>query len=333
MGIRNRSGVGFFDKVPEHEEFLEQLNDSLLELEAGIRDRAGASYPSIHVIGLPRSGTTLMTQAITASMRVGYINNLIAAFWKAPVCGVGLSQALARTHERPRLYSNYGRTESVWGPHEFGYFWSRILNVLELEEPTTKARLSVNLANLRIELDAICNAFRRPTVFKSFFLGWFADLLNQSLNSFGVVYVYRDPVECACSLLKMRRKTHRDENAWTSLKPLEYDWLKEQPYWVQVAGQVYFLKRVFEQRIDRIRDDRVLWVAYSDLITQPAETLAEVARFCGRLADEDLMDGCLDYDEIRPSHAQTKKDDWQRVSEAYSKFEHGEYSHIDWDRD
>ena len=62
---------------PEREEFLERLN-AWLVLHADAEHRQLAeTVPTLHVIGAPRSGTTLLHQALVSRLDLGYVDNLV----------------------------------------------------------------------------------------------------------------------------------------------------------------------------------------------------------------------------------------------------------------
>ena len=87
-----------FQKDRESEQFLQKLNDILAPSQEAEYEDLPEKYPTLHIIGAPRSGTTLLYQLLTSHLQVGFINNLIASFWKAPVYGIRLSQKLMASY-------------------------------------------------------------------------------------------------------------------------------------------------------------------------------------------------------------------------------------------
>ena len=79
--------VGAYRKDASFEHVLKALNDSLAECHDRELLDLEERFPTIHVIGAPRSGTTLLTQLVSSSLDVGYINNLIAAFCASHAMG------------------------------------------------------------------------------------------------------------------------------------------------------------------------------------------------------------------------------------------------------
>ena len=70
------------------------LNENLQKVQQQLYNTITEDQTSIHIIGAPRSGTTLLSQLLLSYTQVGYINNLIAAFWNAPLYGIHLSKKL-----------------------------------------------------------------------------------------------------------------------------------------------------------------------------------------------------------------------------------------------
>ena len=115
---------GSYKKDMENEQYIEQMNILLMEKEKTKYQQIpdNNTRPIIFVLGLPRSGTTLLTQLLIAGLNVGYIDNLVARFWLAPIHGIRLSRAVLEKKQFS-FTSDYGKTPSIDGPHEFSYFW------------------------------------------------------------------------------------------------------------------------------------------------------------------------------------------------------------------
>ena len=69
-----------FRKDAAEEFFLDDLNQRLAAAHDQELVERPELFPTLHVVGPPRSGTTLLMQLLAAHLEVGYINNLIAAF-------------------------------------------------------------------------------------------------------------------------------------------------------------------------------------------------------------------------------------------------------------
>lgn len=265
-----------FSKNISDEEFLAGLNAALIEFEADQYRDLSESLPTLHVIGPPRSGTTLLSQLVATHLDVGYISNLVAAFWRAPVTGIKLANKLLFEHKPASLESTFGRTHGIAEPHEFGYFWSHHLAYREMRAPGVGDRPAIDWDNLRRVLINISAAFGKPVIFKNFMVVWHMKSMSAALPKTCYVRLRRDPLDNALSLLRMREEFLGDKSSWASLKPAEFAELRERPYWEQVAGQVHFLNRAIDDATSQVDDRCVLEIELADLCREPGAALNRI---------------------------------------------------------
>ena len=116
-----------FAKQDRDELFRDELNQAFrhIPFTTAPASLSVEQLPILYIVGVPRSGTTLLSQLVSRYCPVGYINNLIARCWLRPSVGIALSRCLFgdRAREGITFHSSYGATQEVVGPHEFGYFW------------------------------------------------------------------------------------------------------------------------------------------------------------------------------------------------------------------
>jgi hypothetical protein len=214
--------LGAYAKDDAAEALLAAANEALAALEPPSDDAAGA-LPLVYVVGAPRSGTTVVHQLLARHLPLGYVDNLVARFWRRPSVGVALSrQVLGEPGTRAfGLASRHGVTEEAAGPHEFGYFWR---HWLRLDEAPTHhldaaAQARVDVDGLRAALAELRAAFGRPVVFKNVICGFHARLLTAVHPDSLFVHVVRDTEEVARSILGARLERYGTYDAWWSLKP------------------------------------------------------------------------------------------------------------------
>ena len=164
--------TGEFAKDSAGEEFLEKLNALLApQADADYLDLDEA-YPTLHVIGAPRSGTTLLHQTLASGLEIGYVNNLIAAFWRAPAYGIRLSRKLGIERLESSFESSFGRTSGIGEPHEFGYFWNDHLRYPDLSERPAGHEKTIDWAYLRRVIVNMAYESGGPMMFKPMLLIW-----------------------------------------------------------------------------------------------------------------------------------------------------------------
>ena len=271
---------GGYSKDAQDESFLRELNEYLEPRERELHGDVEIAAPFVFVLGLPRSGTTLMSQLLAYCLEVGYVDNVAARFWLAPVHGLRLSRGLAGGGaERPAFESDYARTADLRGIHEFGYFWRHwlrkesfadVAHAREREDEIDWTGLRRTLANMQAELGG------KPFVAKNVLASYHLPRLRAELGQVVYVYVERDPLDVAVSILDARRKYYSDPATWWSYMPPEVEELASLDYWEQIAGQVHYLTRFFEQALAEAGEDVVVRTTYEALCRNPRGVLDDV---------------------------------------------------------
>lgn len=267
---------GSYRREEDVERALLEMNDALA---AQVPTGTGSQpHATVLICGLPRSGTTLLYQALCWSLDVGYPNNLIARFWKAPAYGVALTRAVLGEERDDSFLSDYGRTPSIAGPHEFRFFWQQWLDVHALGDHLDFGdhRGHPGWPGLRSAVADMQAAFDRPLVFKSLYLGQFLPGLCEAFDKPLVVYVDRDPRDVALSILAARRSYYGRSDVWWSTMPPDYLELADLPFDVQIARQVTELRRIYEAKLAKLEPGTWVRVSYEDLCHSPAEAVAAV---------------------------------------------------------
>jgi hypothetical protein len=269
------------------EDFLLELNKLLMSSEAERYQDHRQEFPFIFVFGLPRSGTTLISQLIAHCLDVGYINNLMARFWLAPLTGVRLSKILLGDDKATDFCSNYAATSRLTDIHEFGYFWRYWLKK-DLVGDILHARAregDIDWAGLEKTLLNIQHEFGKAMVFKNIFGAYHVERFVNLLSKVLFVYIERDPLDVAVSILDAREKFYGDLNTWWSTYPPEYDALKGLPYMEQIGGQVYYLRRLYGRQIKAVRGKNIAVVSYKEMCSSPLDTLKRIAQACEQCCD------------------------------------------------
>ena len=263
--------AGRFRKDPTQEAFPGQLNAALAPFEAERYEQLEEELPTLHVVGAPRSGTTLLYQVIASGLEVGAVTNLVAAFWRAPVTGLRLARALGVERVHSSFDSSFGRTHGIAEPHEFGYFWNHHLRYPDLGERGPRHEETIDWRALALVIRNMARAAGAPMAFKPMLLTWHLERMVEAMPRTCYVWIRRDRVATALSLLEMRRSLFGSLDAWASLRPLEP--LDGEPPWRQVAAQVVLIERTIAAAARRLGPDRVLEVAYDELCRDPGGVL------------------------------------------------------------
>jgi len=274
---------GSYAKDPSGERFLEELNEYLAPRELELYEEREIEHALVFVLGLPRSGTTLLSQLLAYCLDAGYVNNFAARFWRAPVHGIRLARLIAAGAEPPSFESDYARTKSLLDIHEWGYFWRHWLEKHSFDDVVQAREREDELdwAGLRLALANVQHEFGKPFVAKNMLGAYHLPRLRRELGPVLYVLIERDELDAAVSILDARRKYYDDPRAWWSYIPPEYPRLKDLDEWEQVAGQVHYLARFYQRALAEVGDDAVVRVTYERLAKEPRTVLAEVAGRAG----------------------------------------------------
>ena len=283
----NRKRKAAFYKDESQETFLLEINRVLQQNEAEKYQDFEEVFPTVFVVGLPRSGTTLMTQLLARGLDIGYINNFTARFWLAPVTGIKLSNIIYGNKTDISFSSKYAATPGVSDVHEFGYFWrywlkkdniGQILKSKEIENEIEWDKLRRTILNMH---QAFGKGWMCKNIYGSYHIARMQWLLKKSI----FVYIERDPLDVAISIHDARKKFFEDTSLWWSTIPLEYEELRKKPAVEQIAGQVQHLRAFYKKEFENTDQDRYIRVHYDDVCKDPLTLLKtiqqKIAHFSG----------------------------------------------------
>lgn len=270
---------GAFDPeaIPHEEEFLQELNDELLEFDRTLTPRHPAGGPGLFIFGVPRSGTTLLYQLVAFCFDAGYISNVAARFWRVPLVGIRLSEAL-EVDDHPPFASRAGRTRGATGPHEFGYFWSRLFGYEGQQVRPEGAVEDWRWEAIEREVGRIHREFGRPVVHKNLTYAFHLPRFRRVFPDAVFLYLERDLADTGLSILATRETLHDDRTRWWSVEPRnggirERDLSPER----EVAEQIAALRERWEQGLKTVPEERVLRLRYRDLCRAPSGILDQIA--------------------------------------------------------
>jgi LPS sulfotransferase NodH len=255
---------------------LRRLNVLLARLAAGSDPSdSPLQHPPLFVVGAPRSGSTLLYQLLVAGFDVTYISNRHCRFHGAP--------ALVERFAPPRLpsepyVSSYGRTLGAGAPSECGEFWYRFFRKSPQYVSLAEADPS-SLQGLRAAVRALGDASGRPVVFKNLICSLRLMPIGTTLPEALFLFIRRDLLANAESLVASRRAIHGDYGAWWSAEPPGIDRLRALPPHEQVVEQVSAIEHVITADRELLGEDRFLELSYEKLCEDARGTLAEIAEF------------------------------------------------------
>lgn len=273
--------IGRFRPDYSAEQMLESINNNLIRANEQLRkELCGDSFPSIMITGVPRSGTTLLNQLLPSRYQIGYVSNLMARFYKAPLVGAWLQKQLIPEdiHVLREYGSEHGVTAKIFEPHEFGFFWSQYLRCADdCHEPGgSGTELVRGLSDLDRALKNTSRVFNTPVVYKSVVVPLFLQELLMNTDIF-VVHVVRDKEEVIKSILKVREQRLGSRTKWWSVRPGGWDDMLGCPPEQQVAWQYDKINTAISSGL-KGSEHRYIDCSFESLLENPEATLENIVK-------------------------------------------------------
>jgi hypothetical protein len=272
---------------------LGELNRALDAAERSLPARRPA-HPIVVVVGVPRSGTTLLTQWIAQSGHFCYPTNFLSRFYQAPTIGSMIQRLLFDQEmqfkdefadiinaRNTNFRSELGKTQGALSPHEFWFFWRRFFRFPDVPTSEQLFSKSARFGEFTKACGKIQHIFRKPFLLKGLIMFPYLEIFSKKCPQVKIVYIYRAAESNIASLLKARRTYFGSQSTWYSFKPREFARLKNLNATRQVTGQYRFINESIREALTRIPADRQLTVEYEDFCRNPAKIYRKLAHLCG----------------------------------------------------
>ena len=273
------------------ENLLQEINGLLAATEertVADLDFSMPKYPVVFVIGAPRCGSTVMMQLLAQTGHFAYPTNLLSRFYGAPYVGAKIQLLLTSPEynfndeivdfsAHISFASTLGKTRGALEPNEFWYFWRRFIPNKQPQYLDPSQLVEVDARGFAAELAAIEAAFGKPFATKGHILEYNIPFLSSILDKALFVLVERHPLYNIQSLLEARVKYYGDRSVWYSVRPKEYEMLKDLDPIAQVTGQVYFTNKAIKEGLQQIAPARGLIVAYEHFCKFPQQVFESIA--------------------------------------------------------
>jgi hypothetical protein len=238
----------------------------------------------VFIIGVPRSGTTLLYQLMIQSFRFSYIPNISRIIDRAPVLAARLTKFFLREHKE-YFKSSFGEIKGLMAPSEAGRVWNRWYPIAKKEGynySDENELSSFEKKQVSMMVKGFEKTFRSPFINKnvkhSVRIRSLIDIFPNAL----FLWMRRNDLETAVSILDSRRKNNGDISEWWSVMPREIKKLKNLHYLDQIAGQICFIKKNIAQDRESIGRNKILSINYKDLCQRPKEELKKIKKFFSR---------------------------------------------------
>lgn len=230
----------------------------------------------VFIIGVPRSGTTLIYQVMLYWFRMAYICNFAASYPRAPAAATCLIRGEIRRFKTD-FQSHYGGTVGRAAPNEGWRIWKRWFAAGIWQDET--AVDSSRATELRATIAAIETVLGAPFISKALDQGMRIRALNAIFPQSLFIWIRRRPLNTAASVLRARRDEAGSEKTWWATRPPEYDQICRKDYLDQVCEQVYYISKTINADLQGLKPKRFIEINYEDLCLVPEPALERIGAF------------------------------------------------------
>jgi hypothetical protein len=236
----------------------------------------------VFIIGAPRTGSTILYQLLTNELDVLYIDNLIDVFFRNFLAAFKMSNRLFGSKPHNCFKSVHGNTWKcgLHAPSECGDFWYQWLP--RDRHYITPEDVSRNvIENIQGNINAPLAYFNKPLVFKNMNAGLRLKLIKSALPDSKFIFVKRDPVDTAISILNVRKKTQGSIDKWWSLIPPNHEELLPLSPVQQVVNQIYRIEKQIISDLKLFPEGNTIVVNYPDIMISYEDVIKELKEFMG----------------------------------------------------
>jgi len=261
------------------------VNPFLTPLEKHLRGKNDSNslksnFSPVFIVGAPRTGSTFIYQSITNSLGVFYIDNLMDVLYRNVLLGAYLSTRLFKNKPHNCFKSFYGNTfkYGMHAPSECGDFWYQWLprgQYFAGEEAMNEEQKKT----LRDTVYSILNKYDKPFVFKNLSNSLRLRMLSEVFPEAKVIFVKRDPLSTALSILRARRKFKvRNDELW-SIKPPNYKYIESLNEYEMIVKQIYSIeKQIFEDK-ELFSDKNFMNIHFESFCKDPKKAMERIKNF------------------------------------------------------
>jgi len=230
----------------------------------------------IFIIGAPRTGSTILYQALTNAYQFAYIDNTACTWHRNLRFGLWLSQKKWDNAPHNNFKANHGNTSKYGGhaPSECGEFWYRWLprdrHFIDHDEVTDRM-----IQEIQEEVFGASSYLQRPLLFKNLNAGQRLRLINKAFPYAKIIFIRRDPRFVIRSIMMGRKKVGVKGGEWWGVMPPNVNDLLQLPEQEMCAAQVYHLERQIEEDLTLFPEENIRVVHYQQIGDQLVRQLAE----------------------------------------------------------
>lgn len=260
---------------------LREIKEILFPIQKEKEEKIKESkWPVAFIIGNPRSGTTLVLQWLASMKYFAYPSNFLTRFAYAPYVGALIQKMLFdKSYDFDGDFydikstlnfdSNLGKSKGALATNEFQHFFRNYMPNFDPEYLNENSLKKIDFEGMKRGIATIERVFGKPFITKAVMLQYNLISFSDSIPNSFFIYVKRTPIFVMQSLLLAREKYYGNRNIWWSVKPKEYEILRDMDVYHQIAGQVFFTNKSIESELKKIPKEKKIIIEYEKFCRSP----------------------------------------------------------------
>ena len=268
----------------------------------------GSDYPApIFIVGAPRTGSTLLFQTMLRQFKAAHISNLMALAPSQMIKIAIICKRMGYLYTRGVKESTFGYVPGIQSPNEAGLIAETWFGRSLSETDTSRVRRTFN---------ALSEIFYGPVVMKNMINSLRLKFVRSVLPECRFIYLKRNPLYTAQSIILVRRKFLGDDALWWSTKPPGYETTLDHDPCYQVIWQVVSIEKIIEDALKAV-PELIYVIDYDEFRQNPADTIDALAT---KFSIELRPDGLTDYVFIRSgNNIRLEADEWEKLEHYYGE--------------
>ncbi|MCW8930327.1 MAG: sulfotransferase [Gammaproteobacteria bacterium] len=307
----------------EFEDMMKDVNLSLIDSEKKLVNTININFkdklpPIIFFCYAPRSGSTLLSQILARTNHFSYISNFTARFWEAPVTALTIEKKLGIrniSQHDSNYKSNYGLTKFVSDPHEFGFFWNKLLTSTENHYIDLKKIDQQKLIFLRDQINAMRSIYQKPFFIKNGITSYNTSFVKKLFPDAKFVFMKRELPCIVQSILTARNDFYGDSKIWWSLKPKNFNDIVNRSN-NEIEEIIYQIKSIYDEIENGFSHQygNVFKLNYENLCENTETTLTDLYSFVG--VEEEISQTFLDKIYLKKPNRNNKTKRFKEISQS-----------------
>jgi hypothetical protein len=259
----------------------------LWPLERGLSLAERKTTPCCFIIGPPRSGTTLVYEALVRSFKFAYISNLAHRFYYTPLAATWIGKPLIHAWLKriPDSYeSRYGHIKGWGAPNEGGWVWNRFLPQTHYLEAEVASKIHAD------ELQSIVNGLSTlmggPFLNKNVMHSVHLHVLNILFPNSLFIEIRRDIRDNVRSIFRAMKDpvNTAEPSEWFSVKPRVWERYQAADFLEQSVAEVVHIQKDIADQRQSLGSERFLIIQYEDFCRNMQDSLENIYCFLERFS-------------------------------------------------